>query len=122
MPSPAAAGIVLLPLTFSLTSFTQFENISTLSAPFIFVTSILMVTKIPTYSLKRIVIQKHYAIFLLLGIGIYLSMIIFFTFEILFLTGLVYILLIPISFFHYRYKNKMTISGIKEDEDTDEVL
>ena len=122
VPSPAAAGLVLLPLIFSLTSFTQFENISTLSAPFIFVTSILMVTKIPTYSLKRIVIQKHYAIFLLLGIGIYLSMIIFFTFEILFLTGLVYILLIPISFFHYRYKNKMTISGIKEDEDTDEVL
>ena len=49
-------------------------------------------------------------------------MIIFFTFEILFLTGIVYILLIPISFFHYKYKNKMSLSNIKEDEDTDEVL
>ena len=121
VPSPAAAGLVLLPLIFSLTNFTQFENVSTLSVPFILVTSILMVTKIPTYSLKRIVIQKHYAVFLLLGFGIYLSMIIFFTFETLFFTGIIYILLIPISFFHYRYKNKMTLSIIKE-EDTDEVL
>ena len=52
-----------------------------------------MVSKIPTYSLKRILIPRHFTIFLLLGIGIYLSLVIFYTFETLFFSGLIYIIL-----------------------------
>ena len=81
-----------------------------------------MVSKIPTYSLKRILIPRNLAIFLLLGIGIYLSLIIFYTFETLFITGLIYIMLIPISFFHYRYSNKKSIISAHEDEETEDVL
>ena len=79
-----------------------------------------MISKIPTYSLKRILIPRHYAIFLLLGIGIYVGLLIFYTFKTLFLTGMIYILLIPISFFHYRRKSKKSfISSIEEEEDED---
>ena len=78
-----------------------------------------MVSKIPTYSLKRILIPRHYAIFLLLGIGIYVSLIIFYTFKTLLFTGLIYIILIPISYFHYRHKNKKVfiVNSAEEDED-----
>ena len=79
-----------------------------------------MVSKIPTYSLKRILIPRNYAIFLLLGIGIYVSLLIFYTFETLFLSGIIYLLLIPISFFHYRHKNKKSFISSTEDEDEDE--
>ena len=107
VPSPAAAGLVLLPLILSLSELVQFENYTIISSAVILITSILMVSKIPTYSLKRIIIpRRHLTIFLLLGIGIYLSLLIFYTFETLLFTGLIYIILIPISYFHYRNKNK----------------
>ena len=121
VPSPAAAGLVLLPLILSLSELVQFENIAIISSAVILITSILMVSKIPTYSLKRIIIPRHLTIFLLLGIGIYLSLIIFYTFKTLFFSGLIYILLIPISYFHYRYVSKKTMTAIKEEE-TEDVL
>ena len=121
VPSPAAAGLVLLPLILNLSGLIQFGNYATLSAITILITSILMVSKIPTYSLKRILIPRHYAIFLLLGIGIYVSLLIFYTFESLFFTGLIYLLLIPISFFHYRHINKKTLVS-NTDQDDEDVL
>ena len=119
VPSPAAAGLVLLPLILNLSGLYKFENYAGLSSATILVTSFLMVSKVPTYSLKRILIPRHSAIFLLLGIGIYVSLLIFYTFETLFITGLIYLLLIPISFIHYRRKNKETFSVSTEEEDED---
>ena len=119
VPSPAAAGLVLLPLILNLSGLIQFENYAVLSSIAILATSIFMISKIPTYSLKRILIPRHYAIFLLLGIGIYVSLIIFYTFKTLLFTGLIYIILIPISYFHYRHKNKKAFiaNSVEEDED-----
>ena len=119
VPSPAAAGLVLLPLILSLSNLVQFTNYAILSSVAILTTATLMVSKIPTYSLKRILIPRHYAIFLLLGIGICVSLLIFYTFETLFFIGVIYILLIPISFFHYRHKNKKSFISSTEDEDED---
>ena len=106
VPSPAAAGLVLLPLILNLSGLFKFENNILLSSILILTTSALMVSKLPTYSLKRIIIPRNLTIFLLLGIGIYVSLLIFYTFETLFLTGLIYILLIPVSYLHYKHKNK----------------
>ena len=134
VPSPAAAGLVLLPLIFSLSNIVEvlnlnqliqilnlsnvfeIENNKTVSSVFIITTSILMVSKIPTYSLKRISIPRRLGGFLLLGIGTYISFLIFFTFEILFLTGLGYIFLIPVSYFHHKHLNNKTLSENAEDE------
>jgi len=120
VPSPAAAGLVLLPLILNLSGLVQFSNYEILSSVAILSTSALMVSKIPTYSLKRIAIPRNLAIFLLLGIGIYVSLLIFYTFQTLFFTGLIYIFLIPISYFHYKRKNKKTI--ISPEEDTEDIL
>ena len=121
VPSPAAAGLVLLPLILSLSGLIQFENYAILSSIAILTTSFLMVSKIPTYSLKRILIPRNLAIFLLLGIGIYVSLLIFYTFQTLFFTGLIYLLLIPLSFFHHRHKSKK-FSTISEEEMDEDVL
>jgi len=119
VPSPAAAGLVLLPLILNLSGLIQLENYAVISSIAILTTSIFMVSKIPTYSLKRILIPRHYAIFLLLGIGIYVSLIIFYTFKTLLFTGLIYIILIPISYFHYRHKNKKVFIANSTEEDED---
>jgi len=120
VPSPAAGGLILLPLILSLSNLIKFENTAVISSVVILITSILMVSKIPTYSLKRILIQRNFAIFLLLGIGIYLSLIIFYTFETLFVTGLIYVLLIPASYLHYNHLSKKTLVPAKDE--TEDVL
>jgi CDP-diacylglycerol---serine O-phosphatidyltransferase len=122
VPSPAAAGLVLLPLILSLTGVLQIENKAIITSTIILVTSLLMVSNIPTYSLKRIMIPRSLGIFLLLGIGVYLSLVIFYTFEILFITGLVYVLLIPISYLHYRHLSKKSLSNKSSDEETEDIL
>ena len=121
VPSPAAAGLILLPLILNLSDLVQLENTAVVSSVIILIVSILMVSKIPTYSMKRILIPRHLTIFLLLGIGIYLSLLIFYTFLTLFFSGLIYILLIPLSYFHYRYVSKKSITTITEEE-TEDVL
>lgn len=123
VPSPAAAGLVLLPLILNLSNLIQFENYAVLSSIAILTTSILMVSKVPTYSLKRILIPRNFAIFLLLGIGIYVSLLIFYTFETLFFSGIIYLLLIPISFLHYKHKSKKAfVPSIEEEEEDEDIL
>ena len=119
VPSPAAAGLVLLPLILNLSGLVQLENYSVISSIAILATSVLMVSKFPTYSLKRIVIPRNTTIFLLLGIGIYVSLLIFYTFQTLFFTGIIYHLLIPISFFDFRRKNKKSLKASSEEYDED---
>ena len=121
VPSPAAAGLVLLPLILNLSGLIQFENNTINSSIVILLTSFLMVSKIPTYSLKRILIPRNLAIFLLLGIGVCVSLLIFYTFETLFFIGIIYIILIPISYFHYRYKDRTSLT-VTNEEETDDVL
>ena len=122
VPSPAAAGLILLPLILSLSNLVQLENSAIISSTVILITSILMISKIPTYSLKRILIPRNFAIFLLLGIGIYLSLIIFYTFETLFFSGLIYVILIPVSFVHHRILSKKSLISSSEEEETEDVL
>ena len=99
----------------------EFQNKEIISSAVMLITSVLMVSNIPTYSLKRIAIPRSLGIFLLLGIGIYLSLVIFYTFETLFFTGLIYIILIPISYFHYKQKNKNYLK-VNAEEETEDIL
>jgi CDP-diacylglycerol--serine O-phosphatidyltransferase len=119
VPSPSAAGLVLLPLILDISGLIQLANKEIISSAAILTTSFLMISKIPTYSFKRISIPRSYGVFLLLGIGIYLSLVIFYTFEILFLTGIGYIVLIPVSYIHYRKKLKEIKIATQEEEEED---
>ena len=67
---------------------------------------LLMISKIPTYSLKKIIIPRNTTVFLLFSIGLYFGLLIFFTFKILFVTGVIYLLFIPISAIHYKKLKK----------------
>jgi len=140
VPSPAAAGLVLLPLILSLSNIVevlnlnaaiQFLNLSSIfkiennkiiSLIIILTISILMISKLPTYSLKRIKIPRSLGGFLLLGIGTYISFLILFTFEVLFFTGLIYILLIPVSYLHYKHLNNKFSNENKEDDEIEDIL
>tara|TARA_B100000579_G_C22713076_1_gene795562 strand:+ start:183 stop:983 length:801 start_codon:yes stop_codon:yes gene_type:complete len=122
VPSPAGAGIVLLPVIISLSNFFTLPNQTLVSAGLIFVVSVLMVSKLPTYSLKKIVIPRSVTVFLLLGISIFFGFLIAFTFETLLFAGAVYLLSIPVSCFHYlntKAKNKDIRDSQEEDQSSD---
>ena len=117
VPSPAGAILVLLPLIFELTNFQigfQFRSLTPYLAIFV---SVLLISKVPTFSFKKISIPRKLTIFLFLGIGIVSISLIFFTFETLLFMGVGYLLLIPISFLSYRKKIDNKILAEDEHED-----
>ena len=121
VPSPAGAWLVLLPLIYELSSFDiglEFRK----ATPFLTVlVSILLVSKIPTMSFKKIAIPRSLSIFLLLGVGIIFVSLVYYTFETLFIIGTIYFFIIPLSFF--IYKNKMEkLKKLSQEDDPDDIL
>ena len=102
IPSPAGGVIVLMPLVYSFTEFQIIKLNYDLFVPILFIlVSILLISKIPTYSFKKIKVQRNFTIFLLLGIAFYFGLILIYTFNAIVLSALVYFLIIPISSVHY---------------------
>ena len=120
VPSPGGAGLVMLPLVLYKLEIYNFDQYRLLVVSTIFIiTSILMISKLPTYSFKRIAIPRSTTIFLLFGIGLYFGLVFVYTFEVLFITGAVYLCTIPISYLHFRkLNNKEKI--LKQTHDIDE--
>jgi len=120
VPSPAGGILVLMPLMFSLSGLNIFNvNYNFIVPAFFIITSFLLISKLPTYSLKKIIIPRTMTIFLLFGIVLFFGLLLFYTFKILALSGLVYLILIPISFFHYKKIKKQNTTDASKDENDD---
>ena len=119
VPSPAGGILILMPLFFELSDLNLGFNIKILTPYFTVLMAILLVSKIPTLSLKKISISPKATAFILLGIGIIFISLLDYTFETLLVFGLVYLISIPISFFMYKNKNKKETLETSEDEHED---
>ena len=119
VPSPAGGILILMPLIFELSDLNLNFNIKNLTPYFTILIAVLLVSKIPTLSLKKISISPKATAFILLGIGIIFISLLDYTFETLLVFGLVYLISIPISFFMYRNKNKKESLETSEDEHED---
>tara|TARA_B100001093_G_scaffold411551_1_gene401066 strand:- start:30 stop:614 length:585 start_codon:yes stop_codon:yes gene_type:complete len=125
MPSPAGGIIVLLPLIYSFSGLgdSMFKiNYDFLVPIFFIVVSILLISTIPTYSFKKIIIPRTMTKFLLFGIVLFLGALLVYTFKILAVSALIYLCLIPISYFHYnKIKKEKNITSDK-DEGLEDIL
>ena len=83
--------------------------------------SILLISKVPTFSFKKIAIRRNMTIFLLLGVGLFFVSIIQFTFETLTICSLGYLLLVPVGIYNYRLKSK-TASAIETEDEHQDIL
>ena len=110
VPSPAGGILVLMPLIYSLSGF-EFLKISleTLVPIFFITISLLLISKFPTYSLKKIVVPRSMTIFLLFVIVLYFGFLLIYTFKAMFISGMLYLIFIPISLVHYSKVNKKNI-------------
>ena len=119
MPSPAGGVVVLMPLVISFSGYGELffqVNYDLLVPIFFIVVSVLLISTIPTYSFKRIVIPRTMTKFLLFGIVLFFGALLVYTFKILAISSLVYICLIPISYFHYqKIRKEKNITSNKDD-------
>ncbi len=78
--------------------------------------SILLISKVPTYSFKRIAVPRSASIFLLFGIILYFGLILVYTFNAIIISGLIYLLMVPISSMHY-FMIKKNVKIVTDDTD-----
>ena len=119
VPSPAGGCLILLPLIFQLSGFSNFIDLTSITPYFMVLISFLLISKIPTFSFKKISIRRNMTIFLLLGVGLFFVSIVQFTFETLTVCILIYLFLIPIGIYNYRSKLKTANKIEIEDEQQD---
>tara|TARA_A100001011_G_scaffold390089_1_gene472817 strand:+ start:690 stop:1481 length:792 start_codon:yes stop_codon:yes gene_type:complete len=119
VPAPAGGILILFPLIFEFTDLNLNFNIRNLTPYFTILVAILLVSKVPTLSLKKISISPGATIFILLVIGVIFISLLYYTFETLLAFGLVYLISIPISFYMYKNKNKKESLETSEDEHED---
>ncbi len=126
VPAPASGIIILLPLILNFSGFdkTYFEINYDLLVPICFIiTSFFTISTIPTYSFKKIVIPRKLTVFLLFGIVLFFGLLLVYTFKVLAISCLIYLLLIPISYFHYKKIQKKRVTSSKsENENLEDIL
>ena len=119
VPSPAGGILVLTPLIISKTNFNYIKLDYDIIVPIFFILiSLLLISKFPSYSLKKIVIQRKITIFLLFGIVLFVGLLLIYPFKIISIAVIIYLLLLPISLIHFRkIKKNNILSSADEDED-----
>ena len=127
MPAPAGGIIVLMPLVISFSGLGEFflEINYDLMVPIFFImVSVFLISTIPTYSFKRIVIPRAMTKFLLFGLVLFFGAMLIYTFKILALSSFVYLCLIPVSYLHYRKikKKKNILTDKNEDDELEDIL
>jgi CDP-diacylglycerol---serine O-phosphatidyltransferase len=127
MPAPAGGIIVLMPLVISFSGLGEFFfeiNYDLMVLIFFIIVSIFLISTIPTYSFKRIVIPRAMTKFLLFGIVLFFGAMLIYTFKILALSSFVYLCLIPVSYLHYRKikKKKNILTDKNEDDELEDIL
>jgi len=121
VPSPAGGLLILTPLIFDLAELNFGFDLKIITPYLTILIALLLVSKIPTLSLKKITISSKTTVFLLLLIGILFISLLFFTFETLLLFSFFYIVSIPFSVYLFKKQEKKYSEKIS-DEDHEDIL
>ena len=124
VPSPAGGILVLTPLIISVTDFNFINlNYNIVVPTFFIITSLLLISKFPSYALKKIVIQRKATIFLLFGIVLFFGLLLIYPFKVIAISSILYLLMLPISFIHFRKLKKQNIDqNNSDDDDLEDIL
>jgi len=124
VPSPAGGILILTPLIISMAGFDYIKLDYNIVVPIFFITtSLLLISKFPTYSFKKIIIQRKATIFLLFGIILFFGLLLIYPFIMISASAVFYLLLLPISFLHYhKLKKQNHDKSHEEDDDLEDIL
>jgi len=68
--APAGAGLVLLPMMLTFETGLEVFRLPVVAGAVIICTAVLLISSIPTYSLKRVKVPQKYVLLTLLGVGL----------------------------------------------------
>jgi CDP-diacylglycerol--serine O-phosphatidyltransferase len=124
VPSPAGGILVLTPLIISISGFDYIQlNYDVIVPIFFVVTSFLLISKFPSYSFKKIVIPRRTTIFLLFGIVLFFGLLLIYTFNVIAISAVIYVFLLPISYLHFqKIKKQHENDKIQDDDDLEDEL
>ena len=123
VPSPAGGVIVLMPLVYSLSEIQILVINYDYLVPILFViVSILLISKVPTYALKKISVPRNMTIFLLLAVALYFGLLLIYTFNAIVISGLMYFIMIPVSSIHYNSMSKKFKEQNISNEEHEDIL
>ena len=119
VPSPAGGILILMPLIYELSDYNLKIDVKSFSPYLTILVALLLVSKIPTLSLKKISISSKATIFLLLAIGTIFIALLFYTFETLLVLIIIYLISIPISVFIFKKQQNKHSTKISEEDHED---
>jgi len=123
VPSPAGGILVLMPLIYSQSELQFFKIDYNYFVPILFILiSVLLISKVPTYSFKKIAVPRRLTIFLLFSVVLFFGLLLIYTYNIIVISSLLYLILIPFSIYHFKNLNKKFINKNTDNEEHEDVL
>ncbi len=126
VPSPAGAGLALLPMviSFQLESKANAHLLGMVSDPYavgfwLIILAVMMVSHIPTFSSKQIRVPQKMSVMALAVFGLLIAGLINEPWPTLTFMGVIYLFSIPWSVRHYDRKKQSLAQGIKDPDDID---
>ncbi len=107
VPSPAGAGLAILPLIFSFVLGEAGFRHPLLTATVLIVVAGLMISRMPTYSLKKFKVPHVWILPMMLVVGLFATGIVIMPWQTLSLTGIAYIVALPFGVLSYRRLERM---------------
>jgi CDP-diacylglycerol---serine O-phosphatidyltransferase len=95
VPSPAAGGLVMMPLMAYLETGTEFFASPWVNAPWALLIAFLMVSRVPTWSFKRLRVRREMVMPVLLLTGLFVAALVLEPWITLLGMGLVYVGMMP---------------------------
>lgn len=103
VPAPMGAGLLLMPMMLDLAlGDSLVRDQSFLVAGFVVMVSLLIVSTIPTISVKALRVRRTYFVPVMLVIGVVLAGLFVRTWAVMFGIGLFYLVSLPFSYFGFR--------------------
>ncbi len=102
VPSPAGAGIAIMPLIFWLYTDSEFFASPIVAGAFLLTSSILMVSRVPVFAGKHLRLKPQHALMLMVGVIAVVGFLVTDPWPTLSILGILYLASIPLSVVSFR--------------------
>jgi CDP-diacylglycerol--serine O-phosphatidyltransferase len=108
MPSPMSGALVILPMMLSFVGCDFLIKNNFVLSAFILIVSFLAVSRVPTFSLKKLKLRRKILPQAMLGLGLFVTLLIAYPWYVISIILTIYILLIPFGVWKYNQLSKIT--------------
>ena len=107
MPAPAGAALAIVPIMIWLETDSEYARLAAVNGLVMACVALLMISHVPTFSMKRFTVPINYVLPVLLVIGLMFAALVAAPWPTLTAVGLTYLFSIPVTVFNaYRQRRR----------------